>query len=188
MISYIELINRFWQVDEQHVFSGNETRLYFYLLKVANSRNSGPEFTCSDARLTGELGIKRPTMLAARIILKRTKLIDFKGGHNPSDDALYSLNPAHKLSPFGESQVYLMMDTGGLCKIGTSENPKKRLKQIHADLGFDTLKLVSTFPGGHHSERAVQDHYKEQHVWAEWYSLSAHDVEVFQRLARMKNR
>lgn len=31
-----DLQNNFWRIDEQKTFSGNDTRLYFYLLCLAN--------------------------------------------------------------------------------------------------------------------------------------------------------
>ena len=37
-MNYIELINGFWLMDEQRSFTANETRLYFYLLYLANRR------------------------------------------------------------------------------------------------------------------------------------------------------
>ena len=35
-MTYIELINNFWFLDEDWQFTCCETRLYFYLLKTAN--------------------------------------------------------------------------------------------------------------------------------------------------------
>ena len=35
-MNLFDLINNFWRVDEQQNFSGNETRLYFFLLHLAN--------------------------------------------------------------------------------------------------------------------------------------------------------
>ena len=129
-------------------------------------------------------------MTGARNRLKEAGVLDFKGGYNPSDRAIYNLYTAtgYKLGSFETSQVYLMMDTPGLCKIGTSDDPKKRIKQISSELDTPDLRLIASFPGGHQEERRVQAHYKLKHVWAEWYSLSAEDVQVFQRLAQMKNR
>lgn len=35
-MNLFDLLANFWQVDEQENFSGNETRLYFYLIHLAN--------------------------------------------------------------------------------------------------------------------------------------------------------
>jgi len=35
-MNLFDLQNQFWRLDEQHSFSGNEAKLYFFLLYLAN--------------------------------------------------------------------------------------------------------------------------------------------------------
>lgn len=80
---YIDLINRFWRMDEQHGFSSEETRLYFYLLKVANaSTPAWPDsFERADNKVAADNGIKSVnTMKKYRERLVTLGLIDFQAG------------------------------------------------------------------------------------------------------------
>lgn len=50
-MTYIELINNFWELDEDWQFTCCETRLYFYLLKTANRLGWVDSWTRSDAKV-----------------------------------------------------------------------------------------------------------------------------------------
>ncbi|UFH52523.1 hypothetical protein [Spirosoma sp. KNUC1025] len=92
MLSYIELVNRFWQVDEQYNFSGNETRLYFYLLKVANALGWPDEFDYADSKLSGNLGQRVNTLKPCRDRLIQAGLLDFvPGGKGQANRVRYQL-------------------------------------------------------------------------------------------------
>lgn len=54
-VTYIGLINRFWRLDETYQFSTSETRVYFYLLKVANTLAWPAIFKHSDVRAAAAL-------------------------------------------------------------------------------------------------------------------------------------
>lgn len=105
-MTYIELINRFWQLDEQHAFSGDETRLYFYLLKVANaSVPAWPEqFERADNKVAADNNIKSVnTMKKHRERLREIGLIDFEtGGKGQGNRTRYQIryqNLTPKLTP-----------------------------------------------------------------------------------------
>lgn len=85
-MNYIELINWFWTCDEVHSFDAKETRLYFYLLKVANSLHWEESFWHSDSKTAGNVGFTVNTLKSARNRLKTSGLIDFKGGGNGYGD------------------------------------------------------------------------------------------------------
>ena len=75
---YIDLINNFWREDEQWGFSCNETRLYFYLLHLANRLFWEKEWIeQSNERIMANVGISEGALRTAREKLKEASLIDF---------------------------------------------------------------------------------------------------------------
>jgi hypothetical protein len=75
-LSYVKLINLFWMKDAEHSYSGSETRLYFYLLKKANSHHwQVNPLSFSDFYLLRAVGISANTLKQARIRLEQTGLI-----------------------------------------------------------------------------------------------------------------
>lgn len=79
-MNYIELINNFWKVDMEHSFTGNETRLYFYLLHTSNSLGWKNPFRLSYRQIGLGSGLSVNTVKSARNKLKQTGLIDFAEG------------------------------------------------------------------------------------------------------------
>ena len=99
MLSYIELMNQFWQLDELCGFTGNETRLYFFLLKIANAQNWPHEFEYADEKLTGNVGQKPNTIKPCRDRLVAAELLNFApGGHGRGSRVRYQLR-YQKLTP-----------------------------------------------------------------------------------------
>ena len=80
-MKYIDLINNFWRIDEQKGFNGNETRLYFFLLHLANRSYWKMEwFEYGDERMKIFLGVSSAVLRTARMQLKEASLIDFVAG------------------------------------------------------------------------------------------------------------
>jgi len=79
-MTYIDLINRFWELDEAWQFSCCETRLYFYLLKTANRLGWGDNWTHSDDKTAANVGVSKNTFKTARNRLSQAGLISFKEG------------------------------------------------------------------------------------------------------------
>lgn len=80
-MNYIELINKFWELDEAWQFRASETRLYFYLLKVANRLGWAGTFYHGDDKTAANVGISKTTLKSARLRLTKAGLITFgKGG------------------------------------------------------------------------------------------------------------
>ena len=98
-MNYIELINRFWELDEQWQFSCCETRLYFYLVKTANRLGWADNWTHSDDRTSANVGVSLNTMKTARNRLSQIGMIKFfPGGKGQKDKTRYQiLTP--KLTP-----------------------------------------------------------------------------------------
>ncbi len=79
-MNLFELINNFWRMDEQLNFTGNETRLYFFLLHVAN-RSRWPEWIeYADKRLAVNANISVQVLKSARGQLKKAGLLDYVPG------------------------------------------------------------------------------------------------------------
>ena len=85
-MTYIELINNFWELDEDWQFTCCETRLYFYLLKTANRLGWVDSWTRSDAKVSSDVGVSVNSMKTARNRLVQAGLIEFKSGGNGQRD------------------------------------------------------------------------------------------------------
>lgn len=79
-MTYIELINKFWSLDEDWEFTCCETRLYFYLLKTANRLGWVDSWTHSDTKVSSDVGVSVNSMKSARNRLVQAGLITFKSG------------------------------------------------------------------------------------------------------------
>ena len=85
-MTYIGLINNFWELDEDWQFTCCETRLYFYLLKTANRLGWVDSWTRSDAKVSSDVGVSVNSMKTARNRLVQAGLIEFKSGGNGQRD------------------------------------------------------------------------------------------------------
>lgn len=91
-MTYIELINNFWFLDEDWQFTCCETRLYFYLLKTANRLGWVNSWTRSDAKVSSDVGVSVNSMKNARNRLVQAGLIVFKsGGKGQKDKTKYQV-------------------------------------------------------------------------------------------------
>ena len=92
-MSYIDLINRFWCMDEICEFSPIETRLYFYLLNAANRTGWRSMLSRKDDRIALEVGVSVNTIKKARKRLEEVNLISvIPGGKGKGDKTLYVLH------------------------------------------------------------------------------------------------
>lgn len=92
MMTYIELINNFWELDEDWQFTCCETRLYFYLLKTANRLGWVDSWTRSDTKVSSDVGVSVNSMKTARNRLVQAGLIEFKpGGNGQRDKTRYGI-------------------------------------------------------------------------------------------------
>lgn len=79
-MNLFDLINNFWRVDEQQNFNGNETRLYFFLLHLANRSFWAERLEYADSKMVANANISRQVLKSSRIRLRDAKLIDFVAG------------------------------------------------------------------------------------------------------------
>ncbi|WP_165372214.1 hypothetical protein [Emticicia agri] len=91
-MNYIDLINHFWRLDEGAQFTGWETKLYFYLIKTANSLGWVNDFWHSDSRVSANVGMSVNTLKTSRNRLKQVGLIEFvSGGKGQSNKTRYQI-------------------------------------------------------------------------------------------------
>ena len=95
---YIDLINNFWRIDEQKGFNGNSTRLYFYLLHLANRSYWASEWLeCGDERMKVTLVVSADVLRTAR---EKLKLNYVSGGDGKGVKTRYQiLTPKGKANP-----------------------------------------------------------------------------------------
>ena len=79
-MNYIELINNFWKADLEFSFTGNETKLYMFLLYTSNSLGWQNPFRLSYRQIAIRVNLGINTVKSARNRLKQAGLIDFSEG------------------------------------------------------------------------------------------------------------
>ena len=82
-MNLFDLLANFWRVDEQENFSGNDTRLYFFLVHLANRSYWSEWIECSNKRLAANANISLDVLKSSRDRLKAAGLLDYVsgGGH-----------------------------------------------------------------------------------------------------------
>ncbi|MGI4862610.1 MAG: hypothetical protein ACRYFZ_01715 [Janthinobacterium lividum] len=101
-MTYLELINNFWQKDLEFFFSADEVNLYFRLLKHANQLSWKPAFNLSVDRLMLEVGIKTKRPFdSARKVLRDAGLIEFINGNGRGCTTEYQIIGAETLAERG---------------------------------------------------------------------------------------
>jgi len=91
-MSYINLINDFWDQNEIQMFKPGEQRLYLYLLKVFNRSGWKRQINRTNTFIQGELGMSYSALKRARDGLKERGQIDFRSQQGKKD-VTYSLEP-----------------------------------------------------------------------------------------------
>lgn len=89
-MNYIELINRFWDVNEEYSFRPTTVALYFYLLKINNGCSWKESFKHNNKKIEATLDISYKSLCGARNQLKQADLIEFKT-QNGISNVTYSL-------------------------------------------------------------------------------------------------
>ncbi|MCD7936281.1 MAG: helix-turn-helix domain-containing protein [Tannerellaceae bacterium] len=93
-MNYIELVNRFWELDESWQFTCCETRLYFYLLRTANRLGWIENWFHSEEKLAANVGVSPKSIKKARDRLVEAGLITFeKGGMGHAHKTRYDILP-----------------------------------------------------------------------------------------------
>lgn len=77
-MNYIEAINKFWTLNERHLFRANEIALFFYLMKKNNQVSWSKYFEQNNQQILFDLGFSFRTLQNARNRLKQAKILDFQ--------------------------------------------------------------------------------------------------------------
>lgn len=90
-MTYIELINKFWKVDNEGRFTPNERSVYFTLLRKCNELGWKIEFNESNEYLAMLSDMSVNSMRRSRLILKERGLINFEQGDGRRNMTTYSI-------------------------------------------------------------------------------------------------
>ncbi len=102
-MNLFDLVANFWRVDEQKNFSGNETRLYFFLIHLANRSFWSERIEYADKRMVANANISIQVLKSSRERLKEADLLDYIAGGGYRVKTKYRiLTPKSdlKLSPY----------------------------------------------------------------------------------------
>ena len=144
-MNYIELINKFWQLHEEHSFCTTEIALFFYLLKINNQCSWKESFRRNNSKIEADLRISFNTMKNARNKLQQSNVIDFKT-KNGSSDVSYNIT----LSKFDEVGNEVTIEVGNEVTIEVGDEvvaPKDKLNKTKLKQTKNKSK--------YHSETAV---------------------------------
>ena len=105
-MNLFELLANFWRIDEQKNFTGNETRLYFFLIHLAN-RSFWPSWIeFADKRMVANANISLQVLKSARERLKEAELLNYIPGGGYRVKTKYQIltpKPKPRLSPNNNS-------------------------------------------------------------------------------------
>ena len=79
-MTYIEILNAFWNWRRFNVISHSAADLFFCLLDFANATKWEDKITIPNSRITGKIDISEKSLFNARNILIQCELIDYKNG------------------------------------------------------------------------------------------------------------
>lgn len=120
-MSYLELLNRFYDLLQRSQVSNNAQLLYYTLLQIDNKCSWSDWFSRTNISLCGMMGISENAMKRSRAELKQMGLIDFK--------------PSKRR---GESTQYHICDLGAERKKDEGEEIKPSFCTVQTDTQMDT--------------------------------------------------
>lgn len=102
--SYIDYMNSFWMTDENESLTSVQSRLYFLLLNIFNSRKWVDEVALSDHYLCDLMGVSLNTLRPAKRVLQSRGLIEFSaGGRGFANKTKYTLRCQLRVQCRGQS-------------------------------------------------------------------------------------
>ena len=145
-MTYIDLINQFWELDEYWQFTCCETRLYFYLLKTANRLGWVDSLMRGDDRLACEVGISPNSLKTARNRLSQADLLSFTpGGKGKGNKTRYQLR-YQKVIPKVEPKVIPKVDPNLIPKV--EPKPINNVRALDEDKDEDnSFSIAGDIPG-----------------------------------------
>lgn len=159
-MTYIELINHFWQLFENKGMKPNDALLYFYLLKECNRKSWQNPFSLSNKSVVIALEISEKSIIDSRRRLIERNLIKVKrGDRNCSapeyfiigvDDENFNLptesRTVDEMSMNGRRTVTFIKDLKTIRPKNKSPIPPDKPGEGVLDLGLDEPKKKKTKP------------------------------------------
>lgn len=108
-MTYIDLINRFWELNRIRSFTAYDCKLYFYLLSECNSRRWVNPFELHTRHMQLCLGMSRKTIVESRNRLKQRGLIDVAGARG-REAAVYMIKGIKVTDPDLYSNRFVLPD------------------------------------------------------------------------------
>lgn len=94
-VNYLELLNRFWELNRVHRFTPSECNFYFYLLNECNRNYWRMPVACPSSIVCAVIGMPKATLMRARKGLQERGLIRYEEGTQNSRSPTYTvLQPA----------------------------------------------------------------------------------------------
>lgn len=153
-MNYIELINRFWVVNIEYSFTGNETKLYYYLVHISNSLGWKNPFRQSDSQISVGAGMSVNSIKSARNRLKQSGLISFKGGKQGNQKVI------------ANKTLYRLLDECGVAK-----NDSPMVCPVEGSNDEDEVKPVAPGPKKPKPPRKVKKEFDLSFVDVVYLSL-----------------
>lgn len=88
-MTYIDLINRFWQIYQDVEFSSNEVLLYFFLLNEYNKQGRQNPLEYPNRRIVLTTGLSEKTVIEVRNKLQQKGLFEFQSGKRNAKSPTY---------------------------------------------------------------------------------------------------
>lgn len=186
-MNYIELIRDFWRSHEAECFPTHAIALYFHLVEINNITSWKYSFKRNNSKICADLGISPAILNSSRNRLKQAGILDFKT-INGSPNVTYSVQGSITGGSRIDSQTtYLYIFRNKESddhKIGVSKDVDRRMSDIASSLNVK-LELVSKYPviSAYKVESILHIHFKDKHVYGEWYKLNQSDIDVISKYA-----
>lgn len=90
-MSYLDLLNRFYDLLQRSQVSNNAQLLYYTLLQIDNKCSWSDWFSRTNISLCGMMGISENAMKRSRAELKQMGLIDFKPSKRRGESTQYHI-------------------------------------------------------------------------------------------------
>ena len=138
-MNYFDYENHFWREDEMQNFTPVQTRIYFYLLTLANKNFWQGEIVISDAQFSAKVGVSLGSFKKAKADLQERNLISYEqGGKGYARKTRYRLRCRDRLPP--NSQVSCQGATPLYINKHKTETKTYYSKNGNSKRGFDTSK------------------------------------------------
>lgn len=143
-MTYIEILNAFWNWRRFNVIPHSAADLFFCLLDFANATKWEDKITIPNSRITGKIDISEKSLFNARNILIQCELIDYKNGKK-GQAGTYQINltTLHNFINRGSNVGSNQGSNSGVIKGAIAEQSGEHNKEKDKEKDKDKIKTVS---------------------------------------------